>query len=145
MTQVVTDRISGAQGALTSQRATLATACGMIDRRMAYRTWVAGQHFSMADCAAAPALFYASTLQPIPGEFSHLSADFDRLTGWPSFNGVIEEARPYFSLYQFCGRDSEAISVGGGTQCWTGIAQRRPCAAAKKIYCFPGGTNAGSR
>ena len=86
---------------MTSQRATLATAYGMIDRRMASRTWVSGQHFSMADCAAAPALFYASTLQPFPDELSHLSGYFDRLTERPSFKRVIEEAKPFFSLYPF--------------------------------------------
>ena len=107
MTQIVYDRISGGQGDLTNQRATLATAYGMIDRHMASRTWVSGQHFSMADCAAAPALFYASTLQPFPDEFSHLRAYFDRLTERPSFNRVIEEAKPYFSLYPF----AEAIPM----------------------------------
>ena len=101
MTEIVYDRISGAQGDLTRQRATLATAYGMIDRRMASRTWVSGQHFSLADCAAAPALFYASTLQPFPVEFSRLSGYFDRLTERPSFKRVIEEAKPYFSLYPF--------------------------------------------
>ena len=101
MTQIGTDRISGAQGNMTSQRATLATAYGMIDRRIASRTWVAGQHSSMADCAAAPALFYASAVQPIQGEFSHPSAYFDRLLGRLSFKRVIEDARPYFSLYPF--------------------------------------------
>ena len=101
MTEIMYDRISDAQGDLTRQRATLATAYGMIDRRVASRTWVAGQHFSMADCAAAPALFYASTLQPFPDAFSHLSAYFDRLTERPSFKRVIDEARPYFSLYPF--------------------------------------------
>ena len=101
MTQIVSDRIRGAEGDMTSQRATLATAYDMIDRRMASRTWVSGQQFSMADCAAAPALFYASTLQPFPDAFSHLSAYFDRLTERPSFKRVIDEARPYFSLYPF--------------------------------------------
>ena len=101
VTQIVNDRLSGAQGDLTSQRATLETAYGMIDRRMTSRTWVSGQHFSMADCAAAPALFYASTLQPFPDEFSYLRAYFDRLVERPSIQRVIEEAKPYFSLYPF--------------------------------------------
>jgi glutathione S-transferase len=86
---------------LTKQRSTLETAYGMLDRQMASRTWVASQDFSMADCAAAPALFYASTLQPFPDQFNHLSAYFDRLTQRPSFQRVIDEARPYFSLYPF--------------------------------------------
>ena len=101
MTQIVYDRISSAEGDLTNQQATLATAYSMIDRHMASRTWVSGQHFTMADCAVAPALFYASTLQPFPDDFSHLRAYFDRLVERPSFERVIEEAKPYFSLYPF--------------------------------------------
>ena len=73
----------------------------MVDRHMASRTWVADPGFSMADCAAAPALFYAGTVQPFPDEFGHLRAYFDRLTQRPSFQRVIEEAKPWFSLYPF--------------------------------------------
>jgi glutathione S-transferase len=101
MQQIVGDRLTGAQADLTSVRATLETAYGLIDRRMTSRTWIAGQHFSLADCAAAPALFYASTVQPFPKQLSHLSAYLDRLIKRPSFERVIQEARPYFSLYPF--------------------------------------------
>jgi glutathione S-transferase len=101
MQQIVGDRIFGKRGDLTGERATLETAYGMIERHMASRTWVSGREFSMADCAAAPALFYASTLQPFPNEFKHLSAYFDRLTKRPSFARVLEEAKPYFSMYPF--------------------------------------------
>ncbi|MNN89998.1 hypothetical protein D3C81_2078850 [compost metagenome] len=55
----------------------------------------------MADCAAAPALFYASTLVAFPDDHRHLSAYFDRLTQRPSVKRVIDEARPYFSWYPF--------------------------------------------
>lgn len=99
--RIVGDRIRSANGDLTRERSTLETAYGMLDRQMASRTWVASQDFSMADCAAAPALFYASTLQPFPDEFCHLRAYFDRLTQRPSFQRVIDEAKPYFSLYPF--------------------------------------------
>jgi glutathione S-transferase len=101
MQQIVGDRIRGNHGDLTSERTTLKTAYGMINRHMASRTWVSSQDFSMADCAAAPALFYASTLQPFPNELKHLSAYFDRLTKRPSFARVLEEAKPYFSMYPF--------------------------------------------
>jgi glutathione S-transferase len=101
MQQIVSDRISNAQGALTRERATLETAYGLIERHMASRTWVSGQDFSMADCAAAPALFYASTVQPFPKDFRNLSAYLDRLTQRPSFQRVLKEARPYFSLFPF--------------------------------------------
>jgi glutathione S-transferase len=101
MQQIVGDRINGSRGDLTSERTTLDTAYGMIDQHMASKIWVSGQDFTMADCAAAPALFYASTLQPFPDELTHLSAYFDRLTKRPSFARVLEEAKPYFSMYPF--------------------------------------------
>lgn len=101
MQQIVADRIRKANGDLTSERSTMATAYAMIDRRMASRTWVAGTGFSMADCAAAPALFYGETVQPVPNELRHLRAYYDRLMERPSVRRVLEEAKPYFSLYPF--------------------------------------------
>ena len=49
---------------VTDARATLGTAYGMLDKRMRDKTWAIGEAFSMADCAAAPALFYAGIVQP---------------------------------------------------------------------------------
>ena len=103
MQQIVSDRLFGANGDLTKERSLLTSAYGMLERQLASRTWVASTDFSLADCAAAPALFYASTLQPFPEDCRHLSAYFDRLTQRPSFKRVIDEARPYFSLYPFSG------------------------------------------
>jgi glutathione S-transferase len=99
MQQMVSDHMSGRKGDLSKERATLASAYRMIDRHMASRSWISNQGFSMADCAAAPALFYTGTLQPFPDELRHLRAYFDRLTERPSVRRVIEEAKPYFSLY----------------------------------------------
>jgi glutathione S-transferase len=101
MQEIVRDHMQGAKGDLTKERSTLQTAYEMIDSRMVSRTWVASSGFSMADCAAAPALFYASTVQPIPDACTHLSAYFARLAERPSFQRVIEEAKPYFSLFPF--------------------------------------------
>jgi glutathione S-transferase len=101
MQQIVGDRIKGNHADLTNERATLDTAYSMINQHMASKIWVSGQDFSMADCAAAPALFYASTLQPFPDELKHLSAYFERLTKRSSFARVLEEAKPYFSFYPF--------------------------------------------
>lgn len=101
MQQIVGDRLRGTNGDLTRERSMLETAYAMLDRQMASRTWVASPDFSLADCAAAPALFYASTLQPFPDDYRHLRAYFDRLTQRPSVQRVIDEARPYFSLYPF--------------------------------------------
>ena len=101
MQQIVGDRIRSANADMSNERTTLQTAYRMINRQVMSKTWVAGAEFSMADCAAAPALFYASTVQPFPGELSHLGAYFDRLTQRPSIQRVLDEAKPYFSLYPF--------------------------------------------
>ncbi|EJM82697.1 glutathione S-transferase [Pseudomonas sp. GM74] len=101
MQKIVSDRLNAAHGDLARERAALMTAYGMLERQLTARTWVASPAFSMADCAAAPALFYASTLVPFPADHQHLSAYFDRLTQRPSVKRVIDEARPYFSLYPF--------------------------------------------
>jgi glutathione S-transferase len=98
---IVLDRIIAANGNLTQQRSTLQTVYGMFDRQLANDTWLASDEFSLADCAAAPALFYASTLERIPEEYGHLNAYFDRLMNRPSVQRVIDEAQPYFSLYPF--------------------------------------------
>jgi len=99
--QIVGDRMRGANGDMSKERTTLETAYRMIDEQMISRTWVASRGFSMADCAAAPALFYTSTLQPFPQKLGHLRAYFDRLMERPSVQRVIEEAKPYFPLYPF--------------------------------------------
>jgi glutathione S-transferase len=101
MQQIVSGRNKVNHADLINEHATLKMAYAMIDRHMASKIWVAGQDFSMADCAAAPALFYASTLLPFPNELPHMSAYFDRLTKRPSFARVLEEAKPYFSMYPF--------------------------------------------
>ena len=101
MQQIVADRMRAAHGDLTRERAALMTAYGMLERQLAGRTWVASPDFSLADCAACPALFYASTLLPFPEDCRHLQGYFERLTQRPSFQRVIDEARPYFSLYPF--------------------------------------------
>jgi glutathione S-transferase len=101
MQQIVSGRLKSSDADLINERTTLTTAYRTIDQHMASRIWVSGQDFSVADCAAAPALFYASTLQPFPAELKHLSAYFDRLLRRPSFARVLEEAKPYFYMYPF--------------------------------------------
>lgn len=81
-------------------RATLRTAYAMIDDRMRARDWAAGTGFSMADCAAAPALFYAETLEPL-ADHQALAAYYERLMGRPSFARVLVEARPWFDYYPY--------------------------------------------
>jgi len=75
----------------------LARAYDMIEQRMQDRTWAVGEAFSMADCAAAPALFYADGRVPI-GERPALRAYLDRLKARPSYARALKEAEPYFHM-----------------------------------------------
>lgn len=84
---------------LTSTVADLGMAYDLIESRLADRTWAAGEAFTMADCAAAPALFYAAIVRPFSPEHSRLSAYFERLLARPSVWRCIVEARPVFQYY----------------------------------------------
>jgi glutathione S-transferase len=76
-------------------RAMLETAYGWLDKTMADREWAAGDGFSLADCAAAPFLFYADWTHRIGAEFSNVIAYRRRLLARPSFARAVDEARPY--------------------------------------------------
>ena len=65
---------------------------------MAGREWAAGEAFTLADCAAAPALFYADWVEPI-GERATLAAYRRRLLARPSVARCVEEARPYRAYF----------------------------------------------
>jgi glutathione S-transferase len=80
-------------------RATLAMAYDLIEQRLPGPTWAVGDGFTMADCAAAPALFYATTIVPIPATHGRLAAYFERLMARPSVQRAIGEARPFFHWY----------------------------------------------
>jgi glutathione S-transferase len=62
----------------------LETSYALLDRRMAGRTWAAGENFSLADCAAAPALLYADWTHRIPERFAAVQAYRRRLLARPS-------------------------------------------------------------
>ena len=70
-----------------------------LDSRLAGRTWAAGDAFSLADCAGAPALFYADWVRPIPEEHGVLRDYRARVLARPSVARAIEEARPYRALF----------------------------------------------
>jgi glutathione S-transferase len=76
-------------------RRMLETAYAWLDVRMAGRTWAVGERFSLADCAAAPFLFYAHWTHPIPQAHAHLLAYRRRLLQRPSFARAVEGARPF--------------------------------------------------
>ncbi|HRO26779.1 MAG TPA: glutathione S-transferase family protein [Luteimonas sp.] len=75
--------------------AMLDTAYAWLDARLANRTWAAGDAFTLADCGAAPFLFYAHWTHPIPDTRARLHAYRRRLLARPSFARAVDEARPY--------------------------------------------------
>lgn len=101
MQEIVLDRLRGAQGDLSGAHATLARAYDAIEQQLASSPWIVGDDFSLADCAAVPALFYAVTLQPFPAHCTRLRAYFDRLVERPSVRRTLDEAKPYFKDYPF--------------------------------------------
>jgi glutathione S-transferase len=83
-----------AQG-VEEARALIGTSYAWLDARLAGRAWAAGDAFGLADCGAAPFLFYADWVQPIGDGFPTLAAYLKRLRKRPSVARAIDEARPY--------------------------------------------------
>jgi glutathione S-transferase len=80
---------------------TLRTAYRMIEQRMANRSWAVGDSFGIADCAAAPALFFAGIVAPFAEDQTNLAAYFDRLADRVSVKRAIDGARPYFHFFPY--------------------------------------------
>jgi glutathione S-transferase len=103
MQKIVTDKLrpegNNDPFGVEEAKALLATALGMVDREMEAKTWAMGDAFSMADCAAAPSLFYANEIAPFAGVHRHLAAYFERLMERPSFARAVAEAKPYFTMF----------------------------------------------
>jgi glutathione S-transferase len=105
MQKIVTDRIrpQGSQDAfgIAEAQAMLDQAYGMIETHMTNRLWAAGDDFTMADCAAMPALFFASIVHPFAPEQQYTNAYLERLLQRPSVRRVLAEAQPYFSMFPY--------------------------------------------
>lgn len=103
MAKIVTDRLrpEGQHDfyGIREARSALDISYAILDREMAHKRWAAGDAFSMADCAAAPALFYAHMVQPISASHVNLHGFYQRLLDRPSFARVVEEAKPYRHLF----------------------------------------------
>jgi len=70
-----------------------------LEQQLAGRTWAAGADFTLADCAAAPSLFYADWTHPISAAYPQLRAYRARLLARPSFARAVDEARPFRPLF----------------------------------------------
>ena len=103
MQKIVTDRLRPAGSndphGVELARQQLLTAYGIIERDMAARQWAAGDRFTLADCAAAPALFYANKVLPFTEGHDNVAAYLARLMERPSFARVVAEAQPYMALF----------------------------------------------
>ena len=80
-------------------RALLDTAYAWLDGHMAAREWAAGDTFTLADCAAAPALFYADWTHAIGERFRNVHAYRARLLQRPSFARCVDGGRPHRHLF----------------------------------------------
>lgn len=103
MQKVVGDRIRSAEkkdpAGVEHARAAINTALGMLEKDMAARTWAADDDFTMADCAAAPALFYVDlVVSPLAGAFPTLAAYLGRLKERPSYARALKEAAPFLHM-----------------------------------------------
>jgi glutathione S-transferase len=102
MQKIVGDRIrpagKGDPYGVEAARAALVTAYARAESR-AGAAWAMGDTFTMADCAAAPALYYANRVQPLGEGHPKTAAYLKRLVARPSFARVLEEAAPYFHLF----------------------------------------------
>ena len=103
MQRIVADFIRAPQqrdpNTVTDARQLLETAYRWLDGRLAGREWATAAGFSLADCAAAPALFYADWVHPIATTFANLRSYRQRLLARPSFARAVDEARPYRELF----------------------------------------------
>lgn len=85
--------------AMEKARKALDTAYAWLEERLSGRTWAAGEDFTIADCSAAPSLFYADWVHRIGDAFATVQAYRARLLARPSVARAVEEARPYRSYF----------------------------------------------
>lgn len=74
-------------------------AYSVLEQKLDGREWLAGADFTLADCAAAPALYYANRIHPILPSYPRLAAYLERLHARPSFARVFAEAEPYLHFF----------------------------------------------
>ena len=75
------------------------TALGMIEQEMATRRWAMGDAFTIADCAAAPPLFYLDKIKPLATKHPSVAAYLERLKQRPPYARVLQEAEPYMQFF----------------------------------------------
>ena len=109
--KIVGDRLRPADNkdphGVAEARAQLRTSYAILDRQLAQERaqeraqggWMMGEPFTLADCAAAPSLFYGNKVEPFGDNYPDLAGYFERLKARPSFARVLSEAEPYFGMF----------------------------------------------
>lgn len=104
MQKIVGDRIRPSDDqrdpfGVDQARGQITTSYLVLEAELADRTWMSGDAFGLADCAAFPALYYADKVQPLGEAYPRISAYLARLTARPSVARVLEEAEPFFKYF----------------------------------------------
>jgi glutathione S-transferase len=99
MQEIVNDRIRGPEGhapmIVAKAKAALDTVYAWLDKELAGDGWATPAGFTLADCAAAPSLFYADWVHEIPAKYENLRAYRARLLARPSVARAVDGGRPY--------------------------------------------------
>jgi len=101
--KIVGDRLrpAGSKDAhgVEEARRLLQTSLGMLEQDLVGKAWIMGETFGMADCAAAPALYYANRVHPFAETHPNTMAYLRRLMERPAFARVLKEAEPYLGMF----------------------------------------------
>jgi glutathione S-transferase len=103
MQRIVADKLRPEDGhdpiGVSESKGRLQTALQMAEVDLATLRWACGDAFSMADCAAAPALFFIDKMMPLKNQYPHLDAYLNRLKQRPSYARVLMEAEPFLKFF----------------------------------------------
>ncbi|MGJ4927014.1 glutathione S-transferase family protein [Bradyrhizobium sp. HKCCYLS2038] len=100
---IVFDRLRPAEArnavAVAEARSRLRSSYAMLEAELPPQGWATGDRFTLADCAALPALFYADKVEPLGADLPTMTAYLDRLKARPCVARVLAEAEPYFKMF----------------------------------------------
>jgi glutathione S-transferase len=103
MGKIVDDRLRPAEArdalGVERARAQIEAAYALADEHVRVGPWAMGADFTLADCAAMPALFYGNKVAPFEGRWKNLTVYLERLESRPSVARVLREAEPYFHMF----------------------------------------------
>jgi glutathione S-transferase len=101
--KIVTDRLrpEGKRDELgvAEARRLIRSAYSVIEPQLGPREFIVGDSFTLADCAAAPALWYGVRNAPLEGRYPRIAAYLERLKARPSFARTLNESEPLFHIY----------------------------------------------